>query len=1009
MQIKRPKISFLRWLLVLLLFSLVQSQSVQSYFVASKKWDFSKIDKWCSGVDLDGNSVELVVGLTNFSQCSFELLNFIKEKNSKIVNSVKMENYSAVVVDVPLKTLSYFASEIYALRFVKYVEPNLKLRVTSIPNDPQWNVQWGPQKIQADWAWNATTGNSSLIVAVLDTGIDWDHPDLTVNYIPFGYDWVNNDSDPIDDNGHGTHCSGIIAAVINNSEGIAGLAQVGLISEKCFNATGWGVEDDCANAIIHAVDQGANILSLSWGDYVDSLLIRDALQYAYNHGVLMVAAAGNDGVSDKMYPAAYDEVIAVAATNQNDQPASFTNFGSWIELAAPGVSIYSTYPNDNYAYLSGTSMACPHVAGLAALVWSCFPNMTSNEVRVWLQETADDLGTQGYDYYYGHGRINARNALINFAHDLSVSLETPKGVLPGNTTTLNITVFNKGKYDENDIDVQILINNTLEHSQRIPELTIGNYHRFNHTLLPERGVLNVTVYVLPMAEEENVEDNVVSQVVVVRSVLIRPKPGDYASYRIETYENMTMQNGRFNFTYEEFLVEQFIKTRVDLVNVSKIEDGTILVVIDGVTRLVENGPSWLIDTYYFGLIETSITKFGDVVNLFREEGVVVAEHDLTIGNRTRCCWLVGYSGETLSFNNFTNHYCYFDKATGLLVKWISTNTVLFSESLEFSFPFIMTLTETNMDATPPSIAIINPKQNSIHGKTAVTVEWSGSDNETGIDKYSIYLNQNFVENSTQSSLLLNLIEGLNVIKVIAVDNAGNMASDQIMATVDLSSPAVKILSPLDGFTTNTTSIEVTWRGADNETAITNYMLYVNETYVTNTTFATFVLTSLEEGKNNIVVVAFDLAGNEANATITITIDRTTPDVSVLFPEENSVVRGIVFISFEVSQDTVQVFLFIDNATFNVTGLSSYQWDTTQVSDGVHVMKILAIDEVGNSGMKTVAIAVANVQSLEESEKFIYCLNLAAIASATVAILILVATLVFAFYKNPKKETRHFSS
>jgi hypothetical protein len=278
--------------------------------------------------------------------------------------------------------------------------------------------------------------------------VDWNHPDLTANYVPLGYDWVNDDSNPMDDNGHGTHVTGIIGAAMNNSIGVAGVAQVRIMVEKALNSSGDGSEDQLASAMIHAVDQGAKIISMSWGDYVNSSLIFDAVRYAYDAGVLLTAAAGNDGVSMKMFPAAYDEVIAVTATDLNDNVAWFTNFGRWVELAAPGVDIWSTYWDNTYAYKRGTSMAAPFVSGVAALVWSQFSHLTRDQVRMQLRDTADDLGSSGFDDYYGYGRINAKKALQ--AHDITVTDVKPDKTVIGQGffDNVNVTVSNYGPFAE---------------------------------------------------------------------------------------------------------------------------------------------------------------------------------------------------------------------------------------------------------------------------------------------------------------------------------------------------------------------------------------------------------------------------------------------------------------------------------------------------------------------------------------------------------------------------------
>jgi len=404
-------------------------------------------------------------------------------------------------------------------RSSKYVEPNFKYNVDFVPNDPYWNQQWGPTKIGVDKAWNTTTGDPSILVAVIDTGVDWDHPDLVANYVPLGYDWVNNDTDPMDDHGHGTHCAGIIAASLNNSIGIAGIAQVHIMAEKAINEHGIGDEASLANAIIHAVDQGAKILSNSWGDTQESELIHNAIKYAYDQDVLVVAAAGNWASKVKMYPAAYDEVVAVTATNQTDSPASFTSFGNWVELAAPGVKIYSTMYDNDYANLSGTSMACPHVSGVAALAWSMFPNATRNWIRQWLHYTADDLGEPGFDEYYGYGRINAEKAVTTLPldHELVVlNLQVPQYIEPGNTGKLNSTIFNFGKSNENNLTIQLLANGSVVDSVSVDSLASGFSRAVTFSWSPTvKGKYNVTSYAVPLPSENSTLNNCKSAIVRV--------------------------------------------------------------------------------------------------------------------------------------------------------------------------------------------------------------------------------------------------------------------------------------------------------------------------------------------------------------------------------------------------------------------------------------------------------------------------------------------------------------
>jgi thermitase len=477
----------------------------------------------------DGDSMELVIGVN--PEAYHSLVKAINASQGKVVNTISIRGeVIAIVADMPFNVVSSFRGEVQTKNLARYVEPNMKFKAQFVPNDPYWSLQWGPQKIEADWAWNTTTGSHSVIVAVIDSGIDYTHPDLAANYVTGGRDWVNDDEDPLDDFGHGTHCAGIIAAVLNNAVGIAGIANVSIMAEKGLDAYGSGWEDDLANAIIHAVDQGADILSNSWGGYGESYLIHDAVQYAYNHSVLVVAAAGNDAWSRKSIPAAYDEVVAVTATDSYDAPASFTNFGDWVEVAAPGVDIYSTMPtyhvtlNDygysmNYDYMSGTSMACPHAAGVAALIWSQFPNATRDWVRAQLRYTGDDLGDPGFDEYYGYGRINARKAVEQAPpeHDLLIfDWNRPQYVKLGELATFNITVLNFGVNNETNVEVHLLVNDSLVDSTSISPLPGGTSRTVSLSWTPTTvGTHNVTYYVVPAPDETIIQNNQISEILYV--------------------------------------------------------------------------------------------------------------------------------------------------------------------------------------------------------------------------------------------------------------------------------------------------------------------------------------------------------------------------------------------------------------------------------------------------------------------------------------------------------------
>ncbi len=268
-------------------------------------------------------------------------------------------------------------------------------------------VDWGIQRIGAQKVWEKASG-ANVVVAVIDTGVQTDHEDLKNNVVG-GFDFVNNNNNAYDDNGHGTHVAGIIAAYDNSLGIVGGAHRSKIMPVKVLNAQGYGYLSDVAKGIYYAADNNAQIINLSLGTTHDSSILRDAVLHASNKGLLVVGAAGNSSGNACLYPAAYVEVICVVATDQDNKLASFSNRGG--EFSAPGVSNYSTYINNRYAYLSGTSMAAPHVSASAALLLSFCDDCTLTQVREILRETAVDLGEVGRDSIFGYGLVDVFSAI----------------------------------------------------------------------------------------------------------------------------------------------------------------------------------------------------------------------------------------------------------------------------------------------------------------------------------------------------------------------------------------------------------------------------------------------------------------------------------------------------------------------------------------------------------------------------------------------------------------------
>jgi subtilisin family serine protease len=295
---------------------------------------------------------------------------------------------------------------------VQFAEPNFLLLPNAVPNDtlyPQY--QWNMPAINMEKAWDISQGREDVIIAIVDTGIDLTHPEF-VGKLVKGHNILNGSDQPQDDNGHGTHVAGIIAARTNNQEGVAGITWNNKIMPiKGIGSDGSGSSFDIAKGIIWAADHGASVINMSIGNYHPSNVLHDAIKYAFRKNVVMIAASGNDNTSQPSFPAAYPEVISVAAVDWKGGKAEFSNFGSYIDVAAPGVDIPSTYVNNTYASLSGTSMACPHVAGWAGLIRSLNKNLSNSEVMKILREATHDAGTPGWDHYYGYGIMDVPRAL----------------------------------------------------------------------------------------------------------------------------------------------------------------------------------------------------------------------------------------------------------------------------------------------------------------------------------------------------------------------------------------------------------------------------------------------------------------------------------------------------------------------------------------------------------------------------------------------------------------------
>ena len=363
---------------------------------------------------------------TNHYIVAFHKDPFLKPGETYMGERVVAADHDLVYVIVETNDFASFEARAKLdenVRYVQWDDPHYG-SIHLVPNDARYGDagHWGSKKIGAEQAWDVTTGSTSVKVAMIDSGLNKGHEDITGSRVLQGHDFHNGDTDPNDESGcsyHGTHTTGTAGATINNGKGIAGMSQHTILPIKALGASVFGCtgsSSGLANALKYAGDQGAHVSSNSWGGGgVDSLL-NDAIQYAHDRGVIHVAAAGNSGPCTNCVSEPWKSkasiVTIVASTTSSDGQSSFSSEGAEIDVAAPGSDILSTTSGTTgYGTLSGTSMATPHVAGTAALLKAVNPSWTFSQVDNQLKSTAVDLGPSGHDHDFGYGRINAAAAV----------------------------------------------------------------------------------------------------------------------------------------------------------------------------------------------------------------------------------------------------------------------------------------------------------------------------------------------------------------------------------------------------------------------------------------------------------------------------------------------------------------------------------------------------------------------------------------------------------------------
>ncbi len=351
---------------------------------------------------------------------------------------------NARVIRVPAAKAAQLLQSLREHPDTQYAEVDATAKALATANDPLFTQgqEWHLAKIQAPAAWDITTGAPGVVVAVVDTGVNSAHPDLAGKVLTTGWDFVANTSTPMDQNGHGTAVAGTIAPNANNNLGVVGVAWANpILPVRVLDATGSGSYSAIAQGITYAADHGARIINLSLGGTSSSLTLQDAINYAWSKQCIVVAAAGNNGNSTPVYPAACSNVVSVAATNSSDTRTSWSNYGSYVDLCAPGENIVTLSGSNGYGSWSGTSFSTPVTSGVLALMASANPSLSNAQLVSLLLSNCDDLGTAGPDIYYGNGRVNALRAVTAAKTYLAPDTTAPVAtfVSPVNGSTVSGT------------------------------------------------------------------------------------------------------------------------------------------------------------------------------------------------------------------------------------------------------------------------------------------------------------------------------------------------------------------------------------------------------------------------------------------------------------------------------------------------------------------------------------------------------------------------------------------
>lgn len=395
-------------LIISQLFSCSSNTSINNELPVQQSTEISS----SSNNEFDAKGISKKYVLVKLKNNPTKTQNFSIKYETRVKNIIPKIN--VMVVEIPeSKTSQNFLQTLKNDKEVLFAEPDIKVEADNF-NDPMFNEQYALKKVDAVNAWAVNQGNQSTVIGIIDTGVDLDHPDLKSKLLD-GYNAINPGTPPKDDARHGTHVAGIASAIGDNSIGISGLAPKCKILPIKVLGNGTGSIATISDGLIWAADHGADVVNMSLGTYTEEKTLGEAVKYALGKNVVCVATMGNDNMEKRRFPAGFPGMIAIGSTDENDKKSTFSNYGDWITVSAPGTNILSTLPTymspNGYGKMSGTSMAAPLVTGLVGLIRSQSKGLSPAETAKILKAGSDDLGDAGFDKYFGAGRINASKTL----------------------------------------------------------------------------------------------------------------------------------------------------------------------------------------------------------------------------------------------------------------------------------------------------------------------------------------------------------------------------------------------------------------------------------------------------------------------------------------------------------------------------------------------------------------------------------------------------------------------